>query len=930
MKIYHQALLRVPQFPLNASLKEEWEILKSSIQLASTDFYEQIRHVTADELNQLPRAIYHTIWKYFNRAKYRATPFGTFAGCGLVNLDKETDQDKIIIDAKQITHAYPCWTITSKLTNQQEVITNDTIVFANQTYYQVGNNIRFIGRENDAFTLVETEGLESYVKVLEQSKRPITVSKLLNTLDGALIADLQDMIDLQLLFTSNTPNILGNDYFNRIGYTATEDDPQYVLAERKILQSTLSAQHFSDLPELFSLLQHLVPDPPSYDLNRFKSAFTRKFEDRTVPLIVALDPELGISYGNLDLATGLNAPIEEPPKAELNDKRALIEMLFRQMVASGCKVIQLDQLPAPEIKGALSIPGSLGVLCSQIDDLLVIEQIASPSSNRLLGRFSMIGKDIENLCQDLAAYESAANPDILFFDIGYTDEVTVDNVNRRRSIYPYQLSLLNYDDSGAALDLSDIDITISGNEIILYDRRLRKRIIPRLSSGYNYKRSHLSIYRFLNDLQYDGLKINFNLKLSDSFPGEDYYPRVQYKQIILSPAQWRVSAAALKSQVNGIVDANRLCDYLRSIGLKRYAVTRTEDRTMVFDLESNADLKELLHLLSKFDSFLLEEGLIPKHPLVEDDIGNGYAHQFVLSLVNNRQFYHPGINPATATIPLGKVQTIFPPTDEWIYFEIYAHPIRIDELLKGPIPFILNKLRDKIKSWFFVRYDENGTHLRLRPQLKQQSSLPEIISKFNSLLQEDVITGVIRDVKIATYKREIERYGADLISAVESHYCKDSEYVLSLLHQEINDDQKYQLCIKLLHILLNAMGDKAEDGRNYIDQVCYAFADEYRLTSIKFKELNNHYRRLSKITPAMEGDTYKLFKTFTSSAKSLLKQCPTERRLKLIADLFHMHVNRIFPSHQRSHEMMIYYFCQKALLQKATLEKLNLTHYHQK
>lgn len=930
MKIHHQVLIRVPQLSLNTLLHEKWEDLKDSIQISSLEFYQQIKDVTAGELDQLPRAVFHTIWKYYNRSKYRATPYGTFAGCGLVNLSNGTDKSEILIDNQQIIHRYPCWTITDKIAEQGEALGNDTIVFTNQTYYQVGVNLRFIAREDNTFILAETENSEIYTNILQLSKKPVLVDELLKTAHHCTIADIQQMVDLQLLLTSNTPNIIGEDYFRRIGYAGAADDAQYVLAERKVLQSGFSTQAFTDLPELVRLMQHLVPDPPAHDLEQFKRAFTRKFEDRMVPLMVALDPELGIGYGDLYLAPGLEAPIAAPATSEPNDKRALIEMLFKSMVSSGCKVIRLDQLPALVNQNPPAVPGSLGVLCSLADDLLVIEQIASPSSTRLLGRFSMIENDIGNLCREIAAYESAANPDVLFFDIGYTDELSVDNVNRRRCIYSYQLSLLNYDDTNGALDLSNIDVTVSRNEIILHDRKIGKRVVPRLSSSYNYKRSSLSVYRFLNDLQYDGLKINFNLKLSESFPDEDYYPRVQFKQIILSPAQWHISAAAYKSYANGVISNDNLRGYLKSIGLEKYAVTRTEDRTMVFDLDSNGDLKELLHLLEKFDSFLVEEGFIPSHPVVADLNGNKYAQQFILTLVNDQQLYHTNIQQTPAAINIHHIRPVFLPMQEWLYFKIYAHPLRIDELLKGPVHTLVSEHQDKFLSWFFVRYDENGTHLRLRFRINQQSDLSQIVRLVNNAMQEEVISGVISDIKIATYKREVERYGADLITGVEDHYWNDSEYVLSVLRQEVGDDQKYQLCINLLLSMLGALGEKTADGIAYIDQVCHAFAEEYRITRTGFKELNKTFRRISNHVFPDQEDICRRYEPFKTSAINLLKQCQAGRRLKLMADLVHMHVNRIFPAHQRCHEMMIYYFSQKMLLRQNALSKWDFTHYHQK
>ncbi|SDF61461.1 lantibiotic dehydratase [Chitinophaga filiformis] len=923
MKIYPKVLLRVPQLKLNASLYTEWEKLKASIAISSTDFYKQIKDVTAEELDKLPRAVYHTIWKYFNRSQYRATPYGSFAGCGVVEMDTSTEDNEIVVKDSKILHKFPCWTLTDKLALQITVVTADTLVCNNSSCYSVGNQIRFVAREEDSFILAETDGLELFLQVLDSCKVPVAASVLLATIEGCSIAVIQEMVDLQLLLTSNAPNIIGQDYFERLGYVATTDDPLYILAERKVLEAKLTSKTFQDLPELISLMHHFVPDPAFDDLERFKAAFSRKFEQRVVPLMVALDPELGVGYANLDLALGLEAPIAAPPRIEgVNDKRVMVDLLFKSLIDSGCKVIQLEHLNMQPGKVNKVIPGSLGVLGAVVDDLLIIEQIGGPTANRLLGRFSLIGKDIEQMCTAIAAEELAANPGVLFFDIGYTDEVSVDNVNRRKQIYPYQLSLLNYDDSHGALYLADIDVSVIGDQVILYDRNRGKRIVPRLSSGYNYKRSNLAVYRFLNDLQHDGLKTNFSLKLTDYFPDENFYPRLQYKNIVLSPAQWRISTAALQRQAAGTIDIHILADYLKSMGLEKYAVTRTEDRTMVFDLDNQADLNELLHVMSKFDSFILEEGFIANCPLVRDKQGNGYAHQFVLSLVNEQKQYDPIELRDYMPAHTEGFKKIFLPCDEWLYFEIYTHPLRIDPLLDGPIRFLLKEEREKIESWFFVRYDENGTHLRLRLRLKKPSDHLHMIQQLNAVLRSEMISGIVSDVKVCSYKREAERYGEDLMASIEKHFCLDSLYVLEVLASGATEEEKYRLCTDMLMAILDALGDLTGEGMMYVDKVCQAFSEEYQTTGDGFKALNRHFQRMLKSPLPIDDDTLSAsFETCKSSAKELQSNCPDDRKVKLMADLIHMHANRMFPSHQRSHEMMVYYFCQKMLLRQKAFEK---------
>lgn len=73
-------LLRIPAFSMCDELVEVWEDLKCAICHSSSDFYEKIKNVPAAGITDLDTRTQYTIWKYYNRSKYRGTPFGNFAG----------------------------------------------------------------------------------------------------------------------------------------------------------------------------------------------------------------------------------------------------------------------------------------------------------------------------------------------------------------------------------------------------------------------------------------------------------------------------------------------------------------------------------------------------------------------------------------------------------------------------------------------------------------------------------------------------------------------------------------------------------------------------------------------------------------------------------------------------------------------------------
>ncbi len=71
-----------------------------------------------------------------------------------------------------------------------------------------------------------------------------------------------------------------------------------------------------------------------------------------------------------------------------------------------------------------------------------------------------------------------------------------------------------------------------------------------MPSAYNYSRSNLPVFRFLCDLQHHKIKSNLNFDIRESFPNLIRYPRVVYKDIIVSRAMWLVPAGIIKTEKN--------------------------------------------------------------------------------------------------------------------------------------------------------------------------------------------------------------------------------------------------------------------------------------------------------------------------------------------------------------------------------------------
>jgi len=933
LRIHPTLIFRTPKFSYQSDLATCWDALKLAISISSDAFYQTIKDVKADELQDLPPKVFFTVWKYFNRARYRSTPYGTFANFSILHQAIKPGNEKIIIDEEQIIHDFIDWPYKNNIQIKlRDSFEKNCFLFSNSSYYPSINSIRYIACTDGLFELAEVNDDVFVKQILDACLKPIQINDLIKKLNLAddekdsLFSLLEDMHGLQLIFTDYDPNIIGEDFFKRIGVEPAENLPGYLIAERETKSGNMDEQVLKAIPGLINLLQKILPVNERDALKQFVNRFKKKFGQGEVPLLLALDPEMGVGYDELeqtgqddDFIAQFNS--KQVKKIEHTDdlKSVLKSALTAQSFDKG-KTLFLNQMPFNLNEKPAKLPNSFSMLMSVADDLICIDQIGGSTANTLSGRFTMASRAVENYCRNTAEIEQGANPDVLFFDVAYIVETNVDNINRRKLVYDYQLSLLNFDTSADPLTLNDILISVQGREVILRSKRLNKRIIPKMASAYNYIRSDLSIFRLLCDLQHQGIQTSLSLTIESLFPDLDYYPRIQYQNIILSTAKWKVRKDAFFVK-NETVIVEQCRSYLQHLGISRYFKAGLADQTLCFDMQNDEDLSAFIQFMQKQKNIYLEEAILPVNSLVQDEKSKPYLAQFILNLYHQDKIYNKS-EGILADLP--KVKQFFLPGSEWLYFEIYCHQQRSDQILGSAITFFLDANKEHIKSWFFIRYNENGDHIRLRVLLHDPEKGQKLTAALSDYLEQDMAIGMVADLQLKTYKRETERYGNDLIEAVETHFCTDSVFVLSLLDTQPNTFNKYKLCSDLIDKIQQAEIFDYASFTKIIKLMSDSFNGEHQLEPADFKQLNNRYQGYRKAEIFMLNSTQiDFFNLFAQSFINILRQCNPEKRVKLFSDLIHMHVNRLFNKDQRVHEMVMYYFLLKDMQRKNAIHNLN-------
>ena len=125
----------------------------------------------------------------------------------------------------------------------------------------------------------------------------------------------------------------------------------------------------------------------------------------------------------------------------------------------------------------------------------------------------------------------------------------------------------------------------------------------------------------------------------------------------------------------------------------------------------------------------------------------------------------------------------FFPGEKWVYYKVYCGKEVADNVLLQCVKPLVTLLFEKklINKWFFIRYADPDNHLRIRFHLNETKNIGSVILEFQKHIASFIETKQVWDVQLGTYKRELERYGANTIADAETFFYRDSEIVLDLI-----------------------------------------------------------------------------------------------------------------------------------------------------
>lgn len=257
---------------------------------------------------------------------------------------------------------------------------------------------------------------------------------------------------------------------------------------------------------------------------------------------------------------------------------------------------------------------------------------------------------------------------------------------------------------------------------------------------------------------------------------------------------------------------------------------------------------------------------------------------------------------------------IFTIGSEWLYVKIYTSPFFADKILLR-IGEYINLLveKKKVEKFFFIRYSDPIFHLRIRFKLSDKEEFFKIITDIHTILDRDISNNII-EIKLESYKRELERYTPELIDDIETLFFYNSMSYLNFITKNENDDQRWKFGLFYIDFLLSLFGMSIEEKLEFVKINNDSFSIEFNKNKFLNSQLNKKFRTEKETIEAIfiNKTYYNTIYNDLTVLKQVILNIKTKTQKNnfhyILSSIIHMDCNRLFRDEQRKHEYVLYDF----------------------
>jgi thiopeptide-type bacteriocin biosynthesis protein len=880
--------------------------IRDALFVASPNIIERFHLWTDDPESERGRKVEHVLVRYFSRLTGRATPFGLFAG---VSVGTIGDQTRLSIAGRHRYRRHTrldmdyLFALTNAIT-REPALRNSLIFHVNNSLHRISGIVRYVeSRLEDkvrSYHLVAVEDADYLTATLKRAASGATPDALAVALvDEEVTLDeareyIARLIDSQILTPdialvvsgpepvhplieqlrahSETQAIAGAlecsrtelELMDRDGlgveverYRAVAQSLKHLPAKVELSrlfqvdlhkpapEATLGGQVLAEIARGVELLHSLSSRTRHDELARFREAFSARYEEQEVPLVEALDEEIGVGFETSEETTPLLKHVQFPSAPEDgridNVRHAFLLRKLCEALTSGAYEISFepdeleplktkDPLPLPDgfsIEATVAAPSS-GAL-SQGGFRVLIRGGSGPSGAALFGRFCHADERLRQHVTQHLRNEEALQPEAIFAEIVYLPEGRIGNVISRPRMRDYEIPYLarSVVPDHLQLPVQDLRVSVRGGRVRLSSARLDQEVIPRLTNAHNYSWLGLGIYRFLCLLQHQGTTgLGWDWGALADAP---FLPRVCSGRLVLSLARWRVIKNELRAlgKQHGAARFRAVQSWRAERRLPRLLALSDGDNTLPVDLDNALSVESFVQLVKDREAATLVELFPGPDELCAHGPEGAFVHELIVPFGKSKEERKDeggGMKDeeeqrsevrgqrsegkqrsevrgqrseeqdqshvsSSSFIPhpssfLRSFPRRFPPGSEWLYAKLYTGTATADRVLCDVVSPLVEQMIDAgvVDQWFFVRYGDPEWHLRLRFHGAAEKLHAEAMPALQSAVNPLLDEGLLWRVQFDTYEREVERYGgAEGMVLAERLFHADSDPALEIV-----------------------------------------------------------------------------------------------------------------------------------------------------
>ncbi len=972
--------------------------IATALQAGAPDFYYRLTAKAVD----LSSADEISVFKYITRMATRCTPFAGFAGVGLVDfnceespLDPANSTCLVRLDSAVLTSLHEEQkkkTIFGKSLlvrrNPTSLLVSDQFRYYERKYAGGGFHFVLAKASRTIFldclmsqTALIVRSIGELVKALQEIDSEIEDEEAFEFIEETIRAGLLELaIDVSMfgsepvcayissLSSFHNPEWDGTTEKLKKIYQVLQEKESYSLEEtievsskigllleggaghrgRKSIihtdtffptsSTSLPVRFLEQLERAISIVEGLIPRPRNEQLETFARNFERRFGDQFIPLVHALDSELGIPYGFsspiIPWVAGLGlAPKNAPPP------KFGFDQILHGMTSVSVLEIDLAELGLAKSKPSTSRTFSANVTLYQTtcesDPFGYLHYISSPGSVNLLTRFAA---RYEPLCERVAVsakIDSGVKGAILA-EIVHTPHPRTGNVLARPAIFSHYILLTGQGPScDNTLAMDDLFVGVQNGRILIWSKSLDQEIVPRSNSAYNYQGpANLALYQFLCAVGKQGAIPTF--RWPPSLDHLKVTPRVRCGQIVLLGRRWMFDATEIKmiASFAGDGDFAGLREFLHNFSLPSFFTYDEGDQKLEIDVGIDISLAMFASVIKNLPRlFVYESAARIGDPWVKTNDGS-YHSEMVIPLT---QITASSAVPKPTPVAIGLQPRIRGEADRkkvWRFIKIYAGEVTLHDLLVSRIgPFLISLVENgEIEHWHFVRYGDPNFHFRVRVYGERASA----DASLNRILQdmvEPMIDGhIIHSYSIEPYIPEVRRYGgADLIRLAEIIFHIDSQFacrVLSMEGARYGDLVWQAVLLGILKTLRVVLKNDDDAIRQFIEIERNKYKNELDLGDSQYKGIAKRYRlardfvlgaveniRAENEVLATYHDIRVEMLTNELNANSFLLEKDVLPH-SFITGIVHMFANRLFTAPSRHQEFLVFEYLSRAIREK--------------